>query len=118
MLTRDQIEKAEMMLPYQDVEVPEWGGTVRVRTMTGEERDAFEAEVYEVVGDKIVPKRENYMAKLLVRTIVDENGKRLFGDKEVALLGRKSAKALRRVFNVAQDVNGISKEEQDNIEKK
>ena len=30
-------------LQTEDVEVPEWGGAVRVRSFTGRERDAFEA---------------------------------------------------------------------------
>ena len=30
-------------LQTEDVEVPEWGGAVRVRSFTGRERDVFEA---------------------------------------------------------------------------
>ena len=32
-------------LQTEDVEVPEWGGAVRVRSFTGRERDAFEASM-------------------------------------------------------------------------
>ena len=117
LLNKDQILTADD-LPHVDVEVPEWGGSVRVRTMTGQERDAFEAEVFEVSEDKIVAKRENYMARLLVRCLVNENGGRLFTDKEIKALGGKSAKAMRQLFNVAQDLNGMSREAQEDISKK
>ena len=41
-LSRDTILQRED-IKTEDVEVPEWGGTVRVRGMSGVERDAFEA---------------------------------------------------------------------------
>ena len=43
-LTRDAILQATD-LTFEDVAVPEWGGVVRVRGLTGTERDAFEASV-------------------------------------------------------------------------
>ena len=32
-------------LQTEDIEVPEWGGAVRVRNFTGRERDAFESSM-------------------------------------------------------------------------
>lgn len=116
-MTKEQIQ-AVNDLPSEDVEVPEWGGSVRLRTMTGEERDAFEAEVYDVKGEEVIVKRDNYMAKLLCRCLVDDSGNRIFNDKEVKELGKKSAKALKRLFAVAQDLNGLSREVQEELEKK
>ena len=43
-LSRDAILQRED-IKTEDVEVPEWGGTVRVRGMTGVQRDAFEASL-------------------------------------------------------------------------
>ena len=45
MLTKDQILKSDD-LPSEEVSVPEWGGSVMVRSMTGYERDQFEQSVY------------------------------------------------------------------------
>ena len=44
MLTREQILQSDD-LPCETVPVPEWGGEVQVRTMTGTDRDAFEASL-------------------------------------------------------------------------
>lgn len=117
LLSKDQILAAED-LPSRDVEVPEWGGTVRVRTMTGGERDAFETDLWDRSGDEPVYNREHFRAKLLSRCIVDEKGARLFSDKDIEKLSGKSAKALNRLFDAAQEINAISKEEQDAIKKK
>ena len=40
-LSRDDILKAADTAP-EEVDIPEWNGTVLVRGMTGKERDAFE----------------------------------------------------------------------------
>jgi len=117
LLNKDQILAAED-LPFRDVDVPEWKGTIRVRTMTGGERDAFEASIYDTDKDGVKLNRNDFRAKLLSKVIVDENGTRLFTDKEIEKLSGKSAKAIQRLFDVAQEINGISKAEQEVIEKK
>lgn len=116
-LSKDQILAADD-LPFEDVDVPEWKGTVRVRTMTGSERDDFEASIYETVGDKVSVNRKDFRTKLLSKTLVDDKGQRLFTDKEIVQLGGKSAKPIGRLFEVAQRLNGMSAAEQANIEKK
>lgn len=116
LLNKDQILGAND-LPYKDIDVPEWGGSVRIRTMTGGERDSFEAEVYEADGDKIKMNHSDFRAKMLCKCIVGEDGKRLFTDKELSELSKKSAKALNRLFNVAQDLNGMSDRAQEEITK-
>lgn len=90
------------------VEVPEWGGSVRLRSLTGAERDAFEATLVKEVDGKRVPDMENLRAKLLAATIVDEDDRQIFNAYDLAALGRKSAVALDRVFAVAQRLNGMS----------
>lgn len=117
LLNREQILEAND-LPFKDVEVPEWGGTVRVRTMTGGERDAFEASIYDADDKGVKLNRSDFRAKLLSKVIVDDKNVRQFTDKDITALSAKSAKAIQRLFDVAQDLNGISKAEQDAIEKK
>jgi hypothetical protein len=115
LLNRDQILKAED-LPFRDIEVPEWGGTVRIRTMTGGERDAFEKLIYVKAKDGEVEfDNENYRAKLLSFSIVDENGTRMFSVDDVKVLGAKSAKVINRLADIARVLSGISKEEAENI---
>ena len=109
-LTRDQILAAED-LPAEDVDVPEWGGVVRVRGLNGTERDAFEASVVEQRGKKTRVDMANFRAKLSAKCLVDADGQRLFSERDVGLLGRKSAAALQRVFEVAQRLSGLSNED-------
>ena len=116
-LTKAQILEAPD-LRYEDVDVSEWGGVVRVRGMTGTERDAFEASI---IGSResgnVQITTDNIRAKLAARCIVNEQGVRLFSDAEIADLGRKSAQALTRVFEVAQRLSGLTQGDVDDLAK-
>lgn len=94
-------------LAIELVEVPEWGATVGVRTMTGTERDAFELAVLNQVGDATTRYR-NLRARLVTLCAVDEMGERLFTDDQVEALGAKSARALDRLFAAVQRVNALT----------
>ena len=111
MLTREQILQCDD-LPKETVKVPEWGGEVQVRTMTGTDRDAFEASlISKEVGKE--GRLENVRARLVSLTLCDEAGSRLFTDSDITALGGKSARALDRVFAVAQRLNGIGADQAD-----
>lgn len=116
LLTRDQILKAQD-LPTEDVPVPEWGGTVRVRALTGAERDAFEQSIVEQRGRSARMNLQNLRAKLVALTVVDEEGNRIFSDSDAKLLGKKSALALNRVFEVAQKLSGLTSEDVEELTK-
>jgi len=106
-LTKEQILSAEDIV-FEDVAVPEWGGAVRVKTLTGLERDGLEQSMLDGKGKSQHVNMANFRAKLCSRTIVDDSGKRVFSDLDIVDLGRKSGQALQRVFNVASRLSGFS----------
>lgn len=90
-------------LPHEDVPVPLWGGTVRVRTMTGQERDQFRAAI---ASDEGVP-LGRFSAALLAATCIDEAGERLFTMEDLAQLEAKNATSLDAPAAVAMRLNGL-----------
>ena len=111
-LSKSEILEADD-LPRELVEVPEWGGALYVRTMTGSERDAFEAAIL----GKNNAGFKNIRARLTALTTTDEAGNRLFEEGEVDALGKKSAAALDRVFSVAQRLNSMTQQDVEDLEK-
>lgn len=101
---------------FEDVVVAEWGGTVRVRGLTGKERDEFEASMLVKRGNKRDVSLINARAKLVSLAVVDEDGTRVFTDADVTELGSKSAAALTRVYEVASRLSGLSDEDVDELE--
>jgi hypothetical protein len=116
LLSKDAILKADD-LPRQVVEVPEWGGSVMVRGLTGSERDKFEASVLVKKGKDYDVKLADLRARLVVLSVIDEAGNRLFDDNDVAELGQKSASALNRVFEAAQRLSGLTDQDIEELEK-
>lgn len=108
LLSRDQILGAEDR-KSEDVPVPEWGGEVRVRALSGAERDEYEAYIVTVTasGQKRV-NLKNLRGRLVSLACVDGEGNRLFSDEDALALGDKSAAALERVFDVARRLSGLS----------
>lgn len=94
---------------YVTVHVDEWGGDVRIRSLTGRERDEFEGKNTETKNGRSKVKFENFRARFCALCIVDASGAPLFvTNAEITMLGNKSVKALQRVFNACQDLNGMS----------
>jgi hypothetical protein len=119
LLSRDAILAAAsaMQLPFEFVEVPELGGRVKVLGMTGAQRDAWEASCITGRGKKRDFNAKNIRARLAVRTLVNEQGTRLFNDGDADVLGQLPAAALNRIYEAAQRVNGISDEDVDELGK-
>ena len=115
--------KREQILSFDDlkteeVDVPEWGGTVVIKMMSGKERDAFEASIVEMKGSKQSYKFENIRAKLVQKTVIDPETKALmFTVGDIEALGNKSAAALDRVFSVAQKLSKITSEDVEELAK-
>jgi hypothetical protein len=109
MLTKDQILAADD-LQRVEVPVPEWGGSVFVRTMSGSERDRFEAAHLKN------PERD-FRARLAVACVCDEQGQPLFAEADIPSLGGKSSSALTRIFEAASKLNRMSKEDYEDLGK-
>lgn len=106
-LTRDLI-LAAVDVRIELVEVPEWGGTVFVRSLNGKARDKYEASRYRIDRDQNVELiHENTRAALLAASLCDEAGTLLFTEADVIALGQKNAAALDRCFDVAQRLSGL-----------
>ncbi len=113
MLTKEQILSIDDKR-VAPVEVPEWGDTVYVRTMTGCERDRVE-ELIDKAKARGGMSPKNLRGTLCSLCMCDENGVRLFNDAEATALGNRSCVALDRVFTAALKVNGMSQSAQDEL---
>jgi hypothetical protein len=85
------------------VPVPEWGGDVYVKTLSGTERDAFEEAYSE-------QKMKSFRARFLVLTLCDDKGQRLFEDGDVTEIGKKSSVVINRLFEIGWKHNAFTNE--------
>lgn len=115
---REQILAAND-LQCEPIDLPEWGSpAVDVWTLTGTERDDFEASLIEKQGKKMVQTLENVRSKLAVRCLRDrETKKPIFTEEDIEALGNKSCAPLQRIFEVAQRLNKLTDEDLEELTK-
>ncbi|MDS1269691.1 hypothetical protein RIF23_05225 [Lipingzhangella sp. LS1_29] len=101
-------------LPTEEIHVPEWGGTVRLRGLSGAERSRLEATMIASKGQSVNVRTEalrTLRERLLALCLVDANDNRLFTDDEISELGRKSGAVLQRLFERAQQLSGMGQDD-------
>lgn len=111
---RDRILAAKDVAT-ETVEVPEWGLSVIVRSLTGQARDELEARFTDDRGRMDRAKYPLFRAWFASQAIVDEEGARVFSDADIEALGQKSAKALQRIFDAASALSALNPGDLDGI---
>lgn len=101
-LSAAEILAASDITPIE-VEVPEWGGTVRLRPLSAAEALAFTNSMTKTTNDSV---------RLLALSAVDEAGKTIFTDKDIERLSQKALKPIMRLQDAALELNGLKKEAQ------
>lgn len=112
LLTFDEIVAAND-IQYDYVEVPEWGGRLRVKSLTGEERSKVFAAI-RAHGKQIHDDDEAasiFYARVIAASAVDEDDKLVIGQKNALALTKKNAAALTRVFKVCARLSGLGDDE-------
>ena len=115
-LTKSQVLEAQD-LPTVSVPVPQWGGDVLLRTLTGAEREELEKRIERFKRGSGVSGKDSVRAVAIVMCAVDDNGQPLFEEKDAEALAKKSGAALDRLFDEILDLNGMSKRAADDLAK-
>jgi hypothetical protein len=87
-------------IQYAEVEVPEWKGTVRFGTL-----DA--GELIDFIEANDGPAKRNAGIRLIIKSLVDENGTRIGTDKHLEVFKKKSAKVCSRLVDEVLRLNGL-----------
>lgn len=93
---------------YETVEVPEWGGPVRVRSISAAEREDLLRTKVEVNGKSRTITTPLMRVRIVWLAMVDGSGRRIFTSQgELDALGKKNAAAIDRVADVALRLAGV-----------
>ena len=108
-LTRDALLGA-VTLDIEELSIPELGGVVYVKAMSGKQRDQWESWAVSAKGPK------NIRGKAAARCLCDASGNRLFSDSDAGQLGEIKASVLQKIFECVQRLSGVTKEDADELE--
>ncbi|XBQ15800.1 MAG: hypothetical protein ABL308_12685 [Oceanicaulis sp.] len=85
-------------LKTEDVDVPEWGGAIRLREWSGVDMLAYETEAEQADGSRA-------LAVAISMSAIDEAGSRLFTADDVEALAKKNGKVLIRLMAKIRALN-------------
>jgi len=110
LLTKEQIFAAKD-IQTEDVDLTKWwGGSVRLKSLTGHGRDNFEQKCVNRRKGKDNMDLRGLKVALLALTIVDTDGKLMFTEKELHALNNKAAAPINLLFEKAQEMNGLGED--------
>lgn len=109
-LGRDAI-LARKSVPLKQKRVEAFGGTVIVQEMRAREKDAYEQSMVAGRGKNQSVNITNGRAKLVVLSVVDEAGARIFTDEDIASLGELPVADIDRICEAAQEMSAVSDED-------
>ena len=110
LLSRSQILEAAD-LAHEDVEVPEWGGTVRIQQMSAEESTAFTDALRSMEGER------NGMYLMLIHSARDLEGNLILSAEDLPALKKKNIDVLNRLQRIALRLNKMGAEGQAALKK-
>ena len=101
LLNRQTILDA-MDLQTMDIDVPEWGGSVRIRSFTGADRDAFMSRMNSTT-DRVT----GTSAFLVSLSVVDEAGNRQFMESDLTTINGKAGTAVGVLADAIMKLNKL-----------
>jgi hypothetical protein len=111
-LTKEQILSAQD-IKTTDVDVPEWGGVIRVRNLSALERRQLLRKSMEDELDE-----DQTEIAFFVKCIVDETGQPLFNADEIKAIANKSASAYTKIVSAVLNINALTTDAIEDIKKK
>lgn len=118
LLTRDQFLVAPAP-KFVDVPCPEFsdvpGATIRIKLMSGLERDAFETSLAD--RQAIGKLRENMRAMVVIYSVVDEAGAFMFTEADLDKVGSLPWTLLDRIQEASQALNKTAAKSVEELEK-
>jgi hypothetical protein len=115
-LTKEQILRSSPKL--QEIEIPEWGGSVFIRPVTLEEQGKLADLGAKHEKSPAAARIKHCTLSLLQWTVCDEEGKPLFTAEDLAgLMGKSSASAFLRLQDAILKFSGLTEESRRELEK-
>jgi hypothetical protein len=107
---KDDLLSAEDILGTDDIEyvkVPAWGGkSLQLQSLTA-------GDMIEFVQTNEGPARHTAGVRLIIKSAVDKDKKRMFKDSDLELLKRKNSKITNVIVDAILKLNGLDKKSQE-----
>jgi hypothetical protein len=114
-LTKEQILAITPKL--EEIEVPEWGGSVFIRPVTLAEQAKLADLGTKFEKAAVMDRMKNITLRLVQWAVSDSEGQPLFDAKDLEALMTKSASAFLRIQDAILRLSGLTEESRKELEK-
>jgi hypothetical protein len=83
------------------------GETLIIKEMLAGEATKYESSLYSIVNGQPVLKMEGSKSKMIALCVYDQDGKRVFEDKDIALIEKMPTTLIDKLFKECSSVNGM-----------
>jgi len=97
-------------LNFREQELIIEGTKFLVKEMTADVAQKYESSLYKITGQNIKYDASEAKTKLVLFTLHDADGKRIFDDKDYGLIKGMPAHVIDEVFQVASNLNNLDAE--------
>lgn len=107
-LSKEEILAADD-IAREEVEVPEWGGTVLVRGLTAKEYISLGTDMQVGEGTTVDREKAKDLMPLVVSMgVIDEDGNSVFEEEDVEALAKKSFAPINRITSKILNLSNVS----------
>ena len=99
----------EALFAQEEIEIN--GEKFIVKEMNAKDAGEYESSLYKQVGSTIQYVTKNAKEKLVIRTLCDVEGKKIFEINDIEQVGTLPASVVDKVFQFASKLNGLEKGE-------
>jgi hypothetical protein len=128
LLNRNQILEAKD-IKTKDIEVKEWGGTIRIKQLSAKEYNDITmnmVNIRKMAAKQLSSKKnadenledaineiaiKNQKILLIIKSVVDENMKPLFSEADMELLYQKNTNVIDKIIAEIEEFNAVSSED-------
>ena len=101
---------------YVDVDMPQWGGTVRLRNLTADALDEYNRSLFTPQGDKFVPNAVRRRLKLVSQCFCDERGD-VDAKANIEALSKRDGTDIDTLYEAAAALNKLTQASREEIAK-
>jgi len=97
---------------YAEIDVPEWGGTLRLRSLSGAQRTIITARAQKnkVTGDGLYE-------QLIIMSAVDEDNKLIFDEKQhLEMLKMRNSAITKKIGEKVLEISGFKPDAESDLE--
>lgn len=87
------------------------GKTFIVKEMDAGTSNKYEASLYKIVNNKPIYDVKNAKLKLVLLTLHDEQGNRVFAENDLGIIEQLPSHIVDEIFQVASSLNGLNQDE-------